>query len=295
MKGEFYKMDYEAWDEGTIELSLEQEAAYLRLCHQMYRRRGPIPNSKRLLCVIFRCGHTKAAALLNALVQAGKIAITEDGMLSNQRVSKELAEREQVATKRRAAGHQGGTNSGASRRKSLENNEAGEANASTLANQRREEKRRELVSTVEGSTGGAQIDADYARLQAEIAQAFAEAGNAMPPHPGRARVWLSNGFSADLIISVVREGLARKPDISNLSYFDNRLREAAQTKPAEQAAKPVYKAEDVFTDEAWNRAVEGWKRTKYWPYGKWSLAPDMPGCKVPAHILAAHGCGRVAA
>jgi uncharacterized protein YdaU (DUF1376 family) len=295
MKGEFYKMDFEAWDEGTIDLSLEQEAAYLRLCHQMYRRHGAIPNSKRLLCVIFRCGHTKATALLKGLIQAGKIVLTDDGMLANHRVSKELADREQVSTKRRAAGHQGGTNSGAARRKSLETNDVGEANASTPTNQRREEKRRELVSTVEGSTSAAQIDADYARLQAEIAQAFAEIGNVMPPHPGRARVWLANGFSPDLIISVIREGLARKPDISNLSYFDNRLREAAETKPAEQAAKPAYKPEDVFTDEVWDRAITGWKRTKHWSYGKWSMPPDDPACKIPAHVLAAHGYGKAAA
>ncbi len=43
MKTEFYKMEYEAWDEGTDDLTLEQEGAYLRLCHQMYRRRGSIP------------------------------------------------------------------------------------------------------------------------------------------------------------------------------------------------------------------------------------------------------------
>ena len=144
MKGEFYKMDFEAWDEGTIDLTLEQEAAYLRLCHQMYRRHGPIPNSKRLLCVIFRCGHVKATALLNALIQAGKIRVTEDRLLTNDRVGKELLDREYVASKRRVAGHKGGTNSGLARAKSLENNEPREANASTLSNQRREEKNREL-------------------------------------------------------------------------------------------------------------------------------------------------------
>lgn len=295
MKGEFYKMDFEAWDEGTIDLSLEQEAAYLRLCHQMYRRHGPIPNSKRLLCVIFRCGHVKAAALLNALIKAGKILVTEDGLLTNERVGKELLNREYVSSKRRVAGHKGGTNSGVARAKPLENNDTSEAIASTPSNQRREDKRREQVSTVEDSTQASGIDADYARLQIEIAQAFCEAGNAIPPHPGRARVWLANGFSPELIISVIREGLARKPDISVLSYFDGRLKEAAATKPQELAAAKPYNPDEVFTDEVWTRAIEGYKRTRHWSYGKWSLPPDMPGCKIPQRVLAAHGYGKVAA
>ncbi len=59
MRGEFYKMDFEAWDEGTVDLPLELEAAYLRLCHQMYRTGGAIPNSLKLLQGLFRCGHTR--------------------------------------------------------------------------------------------------------------------------------------------------------------------------------------------------------------------------------------------
>ncbi|MCJ2022155.1 YdaU family protein [Methylobacterium sp. E-065] len=55
MKGEFYKMDFRAWNVGTIELTLEQEAAYLRLCHAMYDVGGPVPNSTRFLQSIFRC------------------------------------------------------------------------------------------------------------------------------------------------------------------------------------------------------------------------------------------------
>ncbi len=75
------------------------------------------------------------------MVLAGKIQIREDGRLTNQRVTNELAKREQVATKRRAAGHQGGANSGVSRAKSLQDNDAYEAIASTLRS--REEERRE--------------------------------------------------------------------------------------------------------------------------------------------------------
>ena len=91
--GEFYKMEYDAWDEGTVDLSLEEEAAYLRLCHQIYRRKGPVLNSAKLLCSIWRCHANRARRLLTALLQSGKISFTEDRKLTNERASVEIANR----------------------------------------------------------------------------------------------------------------------------------------------------------------------------------------------------------
>ncbi|WP_238230925.1 DUF1376 domain-containing protein [Methylobacterium thuringiense] len=143
MKGEFYKMDFRAWNLGTVELTLEQEAAYLRLCHAMYDAGGPVPNSTRFLQSIFRCGNTKAVTLVNQLIGLGKIAVTSGGALVNRRVTEELADRERVSSARRAAGERGGTASGASRAKPLLDNDRGEAIASTPRS--REEKIREEV------------------------------------------------------------------------------------------------------------------------------------------------------
>lgn len=91
--GEFYKMDYDAWDEGTVELSLEEEAAYLRLCHQMYRRKGPVPNSMRLLCSIWRCHANRAKRLLFRLLESGKITLNDDEQFTNERALSELQNR----------------------------------------------------------------------------------------------------------------------------------------------------------------------------------------------------------
>ncbi len=74
MKGEFYRMDFEAWDEGTDKLTLEQEAAYLRLCHQMYRRSGAIPEQVATFARLWRCHPNKARTLLAALLASGKVA-----------------------------------------------------------------------------------------------------------------------------------------------------------------------------------------------------------------------------
>lgn len=163
MKGEFYKMEFRAWNVGTVDLTLEQEAAYLRLCHAMYDVRGPVPNTTRFLQSIFRCGNTKAVTLVNQLIAAGKIAVTADGSLYNHRVSEELADREKVSAVRRVAGERGGSvrranaervpsdpratpervasDAGASAANPLDLHKLAEAIASTLES--REEKSRE--------------------------------------------------------------------------------------------------------------------------------------------------------
>jgi uncharacterized protein YdaU (DUF1376 family) len=147
MKGEFYKMEYDAWDEGTVDLSLEEEAAYLRLCHQMYRRKGPIPNSDRLLCALWRCHQNKARPLLQKLISAGKIHITPEGYLTNTRVTQEVDARETLSTRRADAGHTGGIRSGHVRRKALKNNNADEAKRSREEKIREEENREEKIIT----------------------------------------------------------------------------------------------------------------------------------------------------
>jgi uncharacterized protein YdaU (DUF1376 family) len=158
MKGEFYKMEYDAWDEGTVDLSLEEEAAYLRLCHQMYRRKGPIPNSDRLLCALWRCHQNKARPLLQKLIAAGKVHVTPDGHLTNTRVTQEVDARETLSTRRADAGHTGGIRSGHVRRKSLKNNNPDEAKRSREEKIREEENREEKIRTDSHPSGVSEKD-----------------------------------------------------------------------------------------------------------------------------------------
>lgn len=141
MNGEYYKMDYEAWDEGTANLSLEEEAAYLRLCHQMYRRGQPVPIYDRMLCLIWRCHQNKARPLLKRLIDKGKITLLEDGRVINGRVAKELDARETLRTHRVHAGYTGGIRSGEARRNALKTNDPIEAKR-TIGEERRGEERK---------------------------------------------------------------------------------------------------------------------------------------------------------
>ncbi|WP_342167089.1 DUF1376 domain-containing protein [Methylobacterium sp. SD21] len=293
MRGEFYKMDFEAWDEGTVDLPLELEAAYLRLCHQMYRSGGAIPNSVRLLQGLFRCGHTRAAALLKQLVAAGKIQVQEDGRLTNQRVTNELAKREQVATKRRAAGHQGGTNSGASRAKPLKDNDTAEAIASTLRS--REEEKREESPIVPMGTEPEGF--------AEFRKAYPKRSTAFPTTQARKR-WLEarrRGAEPPEIIAGARAyaaeqtrlGKAGTEFVQSADVWLNRQRWRDYLDPPQDAGtdRPDPSAYLAgLSDDRWRSEVRNWRtRRGHWPLRTRTPAPDDPRTAVPPRILAEFG------
>lgn len=319
MKGEFYKMDFRAWNIGTVDLSLEQEAAYLRLCHAMYDVGGPVPNSPRFLMGIFRCGNVKAVALVRQLADAGKIQVTEDGKLTNRRVSAELADRERLSVLRSSAGGKGGT----ARRRNIDReegeggveldctagdyrpsrdctaiahrlivanlllpNELSQAGASPSAS-RGEERRGDSPLT----PGGGEVDG-FAEFQA----AYPKRSTAFPVTAAskRWREAVRQGATPADIIRGARAYAAEQARIGKVGTQFVKTADAwlnsgcwrdyrsdAQTAPALRA---------VVSDSEWRQRVQSWKaRRGYWPWS--SPPPDQPGTLVPHHILWACGVG----
>lgn len=120
MKKEFYKMFYEDWDEGVEcfgngEDAMALRGAYLTLCHQMYRRQGPISNDPNLLAHLWRVHVNTARAWLNTLLDFGKVCILSGGWVINSRVADELRKRGIVSAVRSQAGTAGGLASGQAR------------------------------------------------------------------------------------------------------------------------------------------------------------------------------------
>ncbi|TPW26014.1 DUF1376 domain-containing protein [Pararhizobium mangrovi] len=138
---DWYKMNPVDWNEGTNTLSLEQEAAYLRICNAIYIAGGAIANNPFVVAGLLRCNDRKAKRLVSELVEAEKITI-EDGSISNRRALDEVSARSRLSAERESAGRRGGIESGNARRKSLKTNEPDEAIASSKSEQSREEKKR---------------------------------------------------------------------------------------------------------------------------------------------------------
>lgn len=146
---DFYKMDPADWDNGTARLTLEQEAAYLRIVNSIHKHKGPVPNVDRVLAGMFRTSTRRARALVLALQEAGKIVIDGDEIW-NDRARSDLFHRGFTSISRSESGAKGGRMSGEARAKALKNNNPDEAIASY-----REEKRREEYTDANASAAEA--------------------------------------------------------------------------------------------------------------------------------------------
>lgn len=164
MAADFYKMDPSAWDFGTANLSLEEEAAYLRIVNAMHKHKSPVPKNDRVLSGLFRCSTRKARSLVAALVEAGKIEI-QDGFITNKRAVSDLVQRGFVSISRAESGAKGGRTRAENAAKALENNNTGQASASSREEKSRVEKEDTNVSsqkTVSKTTKGTRLSGDWA-------------------------------------------------------------------------------------------------------------------------------------
>src|SRR5690554_6476331 len=118
---DWYKMNPVDWNDGTDDLTLEQEAAYLRLCHAIYITERPIRDNGFVVAGLLRCNDRKAKRLISELEAAGKITV-ENGFISNRRAAEEVSNRNRTRAERKSAGSRGGVESAKARAKALENN-----------------------------------------------------------------------------------------------------------------------------------------------------------------------------
>jgi hypothetical protein len=103
----WYKMEPLKWDRGTDDLTLEQEAAFLRVVNAINAAHQPIRENYRMLAGMWRCHERRAKRLVAELVAAGKIEIA-DGWITNRKAMKVMEARLDQFQKRAAAGREGG-------------------------------------------------------------------------------------------------------------------------------------------------------------------------------------------
>ncbi|VDS07560.1 hypothetical protein PARHAE_00737 [Paracoccus haematequi] len=132
----YYKMDPADWDFRTAELSLEEEAALLRIINAIHKHDQPVPNNDRVLAGLFRCSTRKARTLLNALIEAGELRI-EDGRITNDKAISDIVQRGSVSGSRAESGAKGGRKRAENAAKALSDNESGQAIASSRIEENR--------------------------------------------------------------------------------------------------------------------------------------------------------------
>lgn len=162
----YYKMDPAKWDFGTSKLSLEEEAAYLRIINAIHKHDQPVPNNDRVLAGMFRCSTRKARALVAALIEAGKVRIEGD-CITNDKAISDIVQRGFVSGSRAESGAKGGRKRVENAAKSLADNESGQANASS-----RIEENRIEIPEANASGRDASEEADPKKEFWEKAKAF---------------------------------------------------------------------------------------------------------------------------
>ena len=275
---DWYKMNPVDWNDGTDDLTLEQEAAYLRLCHAIYITERPIRDNGFVVAGLLRCNDRKAKRLISELEAAGKITV-ENGLISNRRAAEEVSNRNRTRVERKSAGSRGGIESAKSRAKSLENNDTGQAIASTHVEP--EEKRREESSVVAAPAY------KYEQLSNAVLDAAGIGDFRAERAPGLLNLapvlgLIDAGFVLDdEILPAIRfkaeagfkfRSWSLLPQI--VSEFADKRRGAAKTVRA-APAKPVN----------WDARVKAFYEDGTWAMG-WGPRPGDPGCQAPAELLA---------
>jgi uncharacterized protein YdaU (DUF1376 family) len=253
---EFWKLNIGDWNVGTDDLTLEQEAAYLRVINAIRLYDQPIKHNLRVLSGLWRCNERKAKRLLADLVSAGKLTV-QDGLIINERAVEDASNLRQLRMERASAGRRGGIESGKARRKALENNDTGEASAST-----REEKRREEVRGGGDDAGAREpdpprsLDSEIGPIKKSEPSQLERIVTAMGGQPGgftpggaflgtmndkRALdQWTGDlGLTEDEISEVIGLVMAKKRDgpPNSFNYFNSAMQRRAGEKQA--AAKPL--------------------------------------------------------
>jgi len=273
---DWYKMNPVDWNDGTDTLTLEQEAAYLRICHAIYITERPIRENWFVIAGLLRCSDRKAKRLISELVDAGKLAI-EDGHISNRRAMDEVSTRRGLSVDRASAGRRGGVESGKTRAKALKTKEQTEAIA-TKQNEaeeiREEEKRLPLTPSREKRFANPAI----------VLQTVLD--------PMTASRWITHC-----------EERGKKPSSQQAEQQVAVLQELRQLggNPVEAINFAIGKGWfslgiDYFRNNGFKLATgavppaEDWAgRMAVWASGTWAHSwgpkPGEPGCKVPAQFL----------
>lgn len=286
---DWYKMDPVAWNDGTDDLSLEQEAAYLRICHAIYIAERPVRDNGFVIAGLLRCNERKAKRLLAELVEAGKLTI-EDGLILNRRALDEVSNRNQIRIERKSAGSRGGIETAKARAKPLETHAVPSANAPAVAATpvvaeeiRGEEKKKEPTAQHTISPRAAAAPDHLDKMLDRLLEANGVSGFREERAPGLAVLapiigLIEAGFDLDRdILPAIRA--KPNPSARRWNYFEPQIREhAAVRSKAAATPKPIAASED------WTARLGVYRASGTWSHA-WGPKPGEAGCRAPADLL----------
>lgn len=160
---DWYKRKPAKFIGGVVGLGPDVIGAYTIVLDLIYQADGPIANDARWIGGILGCSSRKAAALIQTLVEKGKLTIEADGKLTNETARKVIEERVNTHRERSESGAKGGRNSHDTPANSQRNdaekyaadnesNELGEAELKHLEREKEEKRERKDAREEAGFT-----------------------------------------------------------------------------------------------------------------------------------------------
>lgn len=150
---------------GYMGLTLEERGAYSTLLDYLYDRRAPLIPNFRLLAGFLDVSVRKAEAVIESLIEKGKLYRLEDGSISNHRFEKELENSAKTSDDKAEIGRLGGLKSAEVRKKHKQNKDESKADANqgaslststsrTTARKKKKKERSDTTGDATASSGG---------------------------------------------------------------------------------------------------------------------------------------------
>lgn len=128
---------------------------------------------------------------------------------------------------------------------------------------------------------------EWVKLCVDIVQAFEAANSPNLPDTSETEIWKASGFQPSVCLAVVKQGIAKKPDVASLRYFTTAIKRRHQEIAEGQAvsAPSAPKPKTIMTPEKWDAAVALYRSNEsIWPR---ELGPEPidPMCRAPTAVL----------
>lgn len=235
---DWYRRDPIAFLGGIQGMPAREIAVYAVILDLLYQHGGEIHNDPSWIAGwIGDMGSASVRNVVSSLVGRGKVQLTPEGFLTNERVKNEVKTRRKRSENAEKTGHLGGVSSGKSRREARDNKDLAEANSSKKVPIEREEEK-----NIEGG-GGMRVRAKPPDDQSFIVEVCTAAGvdkarstssHWFDPGVGTAvSRWRGLGLTDPEILDVIRAVAAARSsrDPPNTpTYFDKAMQRFAADK-----------------------------------------------------------------
>lgn len=243
-------------------MTTAQAAVYNLVLDLIYLTNGETPNDPRYIAAHFSdMGTAKASRAIDDLVAMGKLTVV-GGMLIQKRAASEVHPRKNLSEIRADAGRLGGFRSGISRQKINENNETGEAIASSNSEPEKREIREEKKDVVVVVGAG-----EAKPLFRRVLEAVGLNPNGILPArwmPPAAEIEVNrfrdfgNGLTDDQIVAVAVESRKRHPDPpKGPKALETAMRHIAETLAAPPPRRVIDVAASIQAEARRLEAAQG--------------------------------------